>query len=98
MRTPKSKKNNNKAKLNLAVRDEQRNKLEQRHVYRTVPSPIFWDYGRLRLGAIGRAGGVAHGKMVADAMNLSLDINNPANRKKLRRAVVDLLAAIKLRD
>ena len=34
-------------------------------------------------------------KTVAEAMNLKLDMNNPADREKLRRAVFDLVAGRK---
>jgi hypothetical protein len=34
--------------------------------------------------------GVAYAKTVADAMDLKLDADNPADREKLRRAVLDL--------
>ena len=40
--------------------------------------------------------GVAYAKTVAEAMNLNLDADNPADREKLRRAVVDLVAGRKM--
>ena len=36
--------------------------------------------------------GVAYAKTVAEAMNLKLDTDTPADREKLRRAVLDLVA------
>ena len=36
--------------------------------------------------------GVAYAKTVAEAMKLKLDMDNPADREKLRRAVLDLVA------
>ncbi len=36
--------------------------------------------------------GVAYAKTVAEAMNIKLDMDNPADREKLRRAVLDLVA------
>jgi hypothetical protein len=36
--------------------------------------------------------GIAYAKTVAEAMNLKLDMENPADREKLRRAVLDLVA------
>ena len=39
--------------------------------------------------------GVAYAKTVAEAMNLKLDVDNPADREKLRRAVLDLVAGEK---
>jgi hypothetical protein len=40
--------------------------------------------------------GVAYAKTVAEAMNLKLDMDNPADREKLRRAVLDLVAGRKM--
>jgi len=40
--------------------------------------------------------GVAYAKTVAEAMNLNLDMDNPADREKLRRAVLDLVAGRKM--
>jgi hypothetical protein len=34
---------------------------------------------------------------VAEAMKLNLDMDNPADREKLRRAVLDLVAGRKMR-
>ena len=42
--------------------------------------------------------GVAYAKTVAEAMNLQLDADNPADREKLRRAVLDLVAGRKMRN
>jgi len=39
--------------------------------------------------------GVAYAKTVAEAMNLKLDMDNPVDREKLRRAVLDLVAGRK---
>jgi hypothetical protein len=39
--------------------------------------------------------GVAYAKTVAEAMNLKLDADKPADREKLRRAVLDLVAGRK---
>ena len=41
--------------------------------------------------------GIAYAKTVAEAMNLKLDADNPADREKLRRAVLDLVAGRKMR-
>jgi uncharacterized protein (DUF1778 family) len=52
----KSKKNKTKAKLNLTVRDEQRNKLEQMaSLENRSVSNLVEGYGRRTLEAIGRA-------------------------------------------
>ena len=40
--------------------------------------------------------GVAYAKTVAAAMKLKLDMDNPADREKLRRAVLDLVAGRKM--
>jgi hypothetical protein len=39
---------------------------------------------------------VAYAKTVADAMRLKLDADNPADREKLRRAILDLVAVRKV--
>ena len=41
--------------------------------------------------------GIAYAKTVAEAMNLKLDADNPADREKLRRAVLGLVAGRKMR-
>ena len=41
--------------------------------------------------------GVAYAKTVAQAMNLKIDADNPADREKLRRAILDLVAQRKMR-
>ena len=97
LRMAKSKKNKNKAKLNLTVRDEQRNKLEQmaslenRSVSNLIE--VMADERWMRLA---EQQGVAYAKTVAEAMNLKLDMDNPADREKLRRAVLDLVAGRKM--
>ena len=40
---------------------------------------------------------VAYAKTVAEVMNLKLDMDNPADREKLRRAIFDLVAVRKTR-
>jgi hypothetical protein len=40
---------------------------------------------------------VAYAKTVAEAMNLKLDMDNSADRERLRRAVLDLVAGRKMR-
>ena len=40
--------------------------------------------------------GIAYAKTVAEAMKLKLDMDNPADREKLRRAVLDLVAGRKM--
>jgi hypothetical protein len=41
--------------------------------------------------------GIAYAKPVAEAMDLKLDADNPADREKLRRAVLELVAGRKMR-
>ena len=40
--------------------------------------------------------GVAYAKTVAEAMDLKLDMDNPADREKLRRAILGLAAESKM--
>jgi uncharacterized protein (DUF1778 family) len=93
----KSKKNKNKPKLNLTVREEQRKKLEQmaslenRSVSNLIE--VMTDERWKRLVELQ---GVAYAKTVAEAMNLPLDADNPADREKLRQAVLDLVAGGKM--
>ena len=79
----KSKKNKNKPKLNLTVRDEQRNKLEQMASLRTVPSPIFIEVmADERWKRLAEQQGVAYAKTVAEAMDLKLDMDDPGDRRR----------------
>ena len=93
----KSKKNKNKAKLNLTVRDEQRNKLEQmaRLENRSV-SNLVEVMADERWNRLAEQQGIAYAKTVAEAMNLKLDMDDPADREKLRRAVLDVVAGRKM--
>ena len=94
----KSKKNKNKPKLNLSVGEEQRNKLEQmaslenRSVCNLIEVMADERWERLS-----EQQGVAYAKTVAEAMKLDLDMDNPADREKLRRAVLDLVARRNMR-
>src|SRR4029077_8146021 len=93
----KSKKNNNKPKLNLTVRGEQRNKLEQMaSVEKRSLSNLIEVMADERWKRLAEQQGVAYAKTVADAMDLELDADNPADREKLRRAVLDLVAGRKM--
>jgi uncharacterized protein (DUF1778 family) len=94
----KSKKNKNKAKLNLTVRDEQRNKLEQMaSLENRSVSNLIEVMADERWERLVEQQGVAYAKTVADAMNLKVDMDNPADREKLRRAILDLVAGRKMR-
>ena len=93
----KSKKNKNKAKLNLTVREEQRNKLEQMaSLENRSVSNLIEVMADERWERLAEQQGVAYAKTVAEAMNLKLDMDNPADREKLRRAILDLVAGRKM--
>jgi hypothetical protein len=93
----KSKKNKNKAKLNLTVRDEQRNKLEQMaSLEKRSVSNLIEVMADERWARLAEQQGIAYAKTVAEAMNLKLDMNKAADREKLRRAVLDLVAGKKM--
>ena len=94
---PKSKKNKNKAKLNLTVRDEQRNKLEQMaSLENRSVSNLIEVMADERWKRLAEQQGVAYAKTVADAMGLKMDADNPADRQKFRRALLDLIAEKKM--
>ena len=82
----KPKKNKNKAKLNLTVREEQRNKLEQMASLesRSV-SNLVEIMADERWERLAERQGIAYAKTVAEAMNLKLEMDKPADREKLRR-------------
>jgi hypothetical protein len=92
----KSKNNKSKPKLNLTVREEQRNKLEQMAALekRSV-SNLIEVMADERWERLVEQQGIAYAKTVAEAMDLKLDMDNPRDREKLRRAVLDLVAARK---
>ena len=86
----KSKKNKNKPKLNLTVREEQRNKLEQMaSLENRSLSNLIEVMADERWKRLAEQQGVA-------SMNLKFDADNPADREKLRRAVLDLVAGRKM--
>ena len=79
----KSKKHKNKAKLNLTVRDEQRNKLEQMaSLENRSVSNLIEVMADERWKRLAEQQGVAYAKTVADAMGLKIDTDNPADRQK----------------
>jgi hypothetical protein len=99
LRMTKSKKNNNKPKLNVTVRDEQRNKLEQMaSLENRSLSNLIEVMADERWKRLAEQQGVAYAKTVADAMDLKPDADNPADREKLRRAILDLVAGRKMRN
>ena len=93
----KSQKNKSKAKLNLTVRDEQRNKLEQMaSLEKRSVSNLIEVMADERWERLVEQQGVAYANTIAGAMNLKLDMDNPADRERLRRAVLDLVAGRKM--
>jgi uncharacterized protein (DUF1778 family) len=97
VRMAKSKKNKNKPKLNLTVRDEQRNKLEQMaSLENRSVSNLIEVMADERWKRLAEQQGITYAKTVAEAMKLKLDMDNPADREKLRRAVLDLVAGRKM--
>src|SRR5215469_8736856 len=93
----KPKKNSAKLKINLTVREEQRNKLEQMAaIEKRSVSNLIEVMADERWERLVERQGVAYAKTVAEAMNLKLDMDNPEDRGKLRRAVLDLVAGRKM--
>src|SRR5215510_6678740 len=87
VRMAKSKKNKNKAKLNLTVRDEQRNKLEQMaSLENRSVSNLVEIMADERWNRLAEQQGIAYAKTVTEAMNLKVDMDNPADRERLREA------------
>jgi len=89
----KSKKDNNKLKINLTLRKDQRNKLQQMAALekRSV-SNLIEVMADERWERLVEQQGIAYAKTVAQAMNLKVDMDNPADRETLRRAVLELVA------
>src|SRR4030095_1923448 len=94
---PKSKKKKNKVKFNLTVREEQRNKLEQMAALekRSV-SNLIEVMADERWEKLVEQQGIAYANTIAGTMNLKLDMDNPVDREKLRRAILDLVAGGKM--
>jgi uncharacterized protein (DUF1778 family) len=93
----RSKKNKNKAKLNLTVREEQRDKLEQMaSLEKRSVSNLIEVMADERWKRLAEQQGIAYAKTVAQAMNLKIDADNPADREKLRQPVLDLVAGRKM--
>ena len=93
MRMGKLKKNSAKLKINLSLREEQRNNLEQMatNEKRSV-SNLIEVMADERWERLVEQQGIAYAKTVAGAMNLKLDMDSAADREKLRRAVLELVA------
>jgi len=89
----KPKKNKNKQKINLTLREEQRSKLEQMAaIEKRSVSNLVEVMADERWERLAEQQGIAYAKTVAKAMNLKLDMDSPADREKLRRAVLELVA------
>src|SRR5262249_45456436 len=89
----KPKKNKTKLKLNITVREERRNKLEQMAaIEKRSVSNLVEVMADGRWERLAGQQGIAYAKTVAEAMNLKVDMDNPSDREKLRRAVLDLVA------
>jgi len=89
----KPKKKKNKQKINLTLREEQRNKLEQMAaIEKRSVSNLIEVMADERWERLAEQQGIAYAKTVAKAMNLKLDMDSPADREKLRRAVLELVA------
>jgi hypothetical protein len=92
----KSKKKKQKPKLNVTVREEQRKKLEQMAaIEKRSVSNLIEVMADERWERLVEQQGIAYAKTVAGAMNLKLDMDSPADREKLRRAVLELVAQSK---
>src|SRR5262249_11348096 len=88
-----SKKKNQKPKLNVTVRQEQRKKLEQMAaIEKRSVSNLIEVMADERWERLVEQQGIAYAKTVAGAMNLKLDMDSPADREKLRRAIIELVA------
>ena len=83
-------------KFNLTVREEERNKLEQMaSLEKRSLSNLIEVMADERWKRLAEQQGIAYAKTVAEAMKLKLDMDNPADREKLRRAILDLVAGRK---
>ena len=93
---PKKKKNNQKPKLNVTVHEDQRNKLEQMaSIEKRSVSNLIEVLADERWERLVGQQGIAYARTVAEAMNLKLDMDTPADRE--RRAILDLVAERKMR-
>ena len=80
------------------MREEQRNKLEQMaSLENRSLSNLIEVMANERWERLAEQQSIAYAKTVADAMKLKVDMDNPADREKLRRAILDLVAERKMR-
>jgi len=79
---PKKKKNGQKPKLNVTVREEQRNKLERMAaIEKRSVTNLIEVMADERWERLAERQGVAYAKTVAEAMNLEVDMDNPVDRE-----------------
>jgi len=77
----------------MTVREEQRNKLEQMAaIEKRSVSNLIEVMADERWERLAEQQGVAFAKTIAEAMNLKVDADSPADRERLRRAVLELVA------
>src|SRR5512133_3734460 len=89
-----SKKHENKPKLNLTVREEQRNKLEQMaSLENRSLSNLIEVMADERWNRLAEQQGVAYAETVAEAMKLKLDMETVATRTTNRTARMPLNTA-----
>src|SRR5215831_14099430 len=89
----KQKKSSTKLKINLTLREEQRKKLEQMAaIEKRSVSNLIEVMADERWERLVEQQGIAYAKTVAEALNLKLDMDNPADRGKLRRTILELVA------
>ena len=75
------------------MREEERNKLEQMaSLENRSVSNLIEIMADERWKRLAEQQGIAYAKTVAEAMNLKLNMDNPADREKLRRAILGLVA------
>jgi hypothetical protein len=75
----------------------QRNKLEQMaSLENRSVSNLIEIMADERWERLAERQGIAYAKTVAEAMNLKLDMDNPADREKLRRAILGLVVKRKM--
>ena len=78
-------------------REEQRNKLEQMaSLENRSVSNLVEVMADERWERLAEQQGIAYAKTIAEAMNLKLEEDNPADREKLRRAILGLVAERKM--
>ena len=88
----KSKKSNNKPKLDLTVREEQRNKLGTMASSENRSAPILSRLSPMNAGSDWSSSKAFSTLKPSACDEPKLNADNPADREKFRRAVLDLVA------